>query len=262
MKQPELGNKIHEIRTTKGLTQKELSESCNVDIRTIQRIESGEVIPRWSTVRILAVALECDEKIFNVNGVNGMSSDLRKILLFSFFLGILYFINWLFYSTVIPVNILTSIRNLFLPLSVIHLLTGVIFYYGFFVLGKFKKNKILQIAALVILIIIPLFVISDVISVSSTYVFTLHLKRLFVIILGINGILFGIGLMKAKSQLFLLYKITGVLQILIGPMFIIQIPVIQLIGLWLSIPFILLLLTILLLEYRVINTLNLSSERA
>lgn len=32
MKQPQLGNKVLEIRNKRGLTQKELSESCNVDI--------------------------------------------------------------------------------------------------------------------------------------------------------------------------------------------------------------------------------------
>lgn len=36
MKQPELGIKIGEIRNQRSITQKELSESCNIDIRMHQ----------------------------------------------------------------------------------------------------------------------------------------------------------------------------------------------------------------------------------
>jgi transcriptional regulator with XRE-family HTH domain len=43
MKQPELGRKIAELRKAKGLTQEELVEKCNIRVRTLQRIESGEV---------------------------------------------------------------------------------------------------------------------------------------------------------------------------------------------------------------------------
>ncbi|EOG6895302.1 helix-turn-helix domain-containing protein, partial [Flavobacterium psychrophilum] len=51
MKQPELGKKILELRHSKGLTQNELAEKCNLSIRTIQRIELGEVIPRSFTIK-------------------------------------------------------------------------------------------------------------------------------------------------------------------------------------------------------------------
>lgn len=38
MKQPELGKRISELRKEKGLTQEELVEKCNINVRTIQRI--------------------------------------------------------------------------------------------------------------------------------------------------------------------------------------------------------------------------------
>ena len=47
MKQPELGQIIHDLRKQKGLTQEELVEKCNISVRTIQRIEAGEVTPRF-----------------------------------------------------------------------------------------------------------------------------------------------------------------------------------------------------------------------
>ena len=60
MKQPELGRKISELRTAKGLTQEELVEKCNISVRTIQRIEAGEVTPRSYTVKTILAALDYD----------------------------------------------------------------------------------------------------------------------------------------------------------------------------------------------------------
>jgi transcriptional regulator with XRE-family HTH domain len=46
MKQPDLGKRIAELRKAKGLTQEELVQKCHLSVRTLQRIESGEVTPR------------------------------------------------------------------------------------------------------------------------------------------------------------------------------------------------------------------------
>ena len=67
MKQPELGKKIVELRMAKGLTQEELVELCSISIRTIQRIENGEVTPRSFTVKTILAALGYDlDKIVGV----------------------------------------------------------------------------------------------------------------------------------------------------------------------------------------------------
>jgi len=63
MKQPELGRKIAELRKAKGLTQEELVEKCKLSVRTLQRIESGEVAPRSYTIKIIFAAL--DYKVFD-----------------------------------------------------------------------------------------------------------------------------------------------------------------------------------------------------
>ena len=60
MKQPQLGLKILELRQQKGFTQEELVEQCNVNTRTIQRIEAGEVMPRVYTVKTILAALDRD----------------------------------------------------------------------------------------------------------------------------------------------------------------------------------------------------------
>ena len=58
MKQPDLGKKIAELRRAKGFTQEELVEKCNLNVRTLQRIESGEVMPRSYTLKIIFKALD------------------------------------------------------------------------------------------------------------------------------------------------------------------------------------------------------------
>lgn len=60
MKQPELGKYIAGLRETKGLTQEEVVSKCNISVRTLQRIESGKVVPRSYTLRLIATALDCD----------------------------------------------------------------------------------------------------------------------------------------------------------------------------------------------------------
>jgi len=62
MKQPELGRKISELRKAKGLTQEELVEKCHLSVRTLQRIESGEVTPRSHTIKVILEALEYSGK--------------------------------------------------------------------------------------------------------------------------------------------------------------------------------------------------------
>lgn len=58
MKNTELAKKIKELRTRKGLSQDELSIAAQLNLRTIQRIESGETEPRGDTLKRLASALQ------------------------------------------------------------------------------------------------------------------------------------------------------------------------------------------------------------
>ena len=51
------GRKLAESRNRAGWTQEELAERCNLHVRTVQRIEAGDVRPRAYTVRLLETAL-------------------------------------------------------------------------------------------------------------------------------------------------------------------------------------------------------------
>ena len=53
----QLGQKIQELRKEKGMTQEDLAEKTGLSVRTIQRIESGDVDPRSYTLNQIAEAL-------------------------------------------------------------------------------------------------------------------------------------------------------------------------------------------------------------
>lgn len=76
IQQPELGKKIAGYRKAKGLTQEELVEKCNLSVRTLQRIEGGEVTPRISTIKLIVEALELD---FD-NSLNSLYRSNRVVI--------------------------------------------------------------------------------------------------------------------------------------------------------------------------------------
>lgn len=55
-----IGQLIKEKRLQKGMTQEELALKSDITVRTIQRIENGEVDPRSYTLQAIASALEVD----------------------------------------------------------------------------------------------------------------------------------------------------------------------------------------------------------
>lgn len=57
MKNIELAQKIKDLRFRRGLSQEKLSETAQVNLRTVQRIESGETDPRGDTLKRIANAL-------------------------------------------------------------------------------------------------------------------------------------------------------------------------------------------------------------
>jgi transcriptional regulator with XRE-family HTH domain len=70
------GEKINQARRNRGLTQEELSEKAKINLRTLQRIESGETEPRTNTLRLL-----CDVLQVNIEEVleTGMVTDLNYL---------------------------------------------------------------------------------------------------------------------------------------------------------------------------------------
>ena len=71
-----IGQKIKELRVLKGLTQEDLAEKTNLSVRTIQRIESGDVDPRTYTLNLLAEALDVELELFTAEKVIAQKENL------------------------------------------------------------------------------------------------------------------------------------------------------------------------------------------
>jgi transcriptional regulator with XRE-family HTH domain len=256
MKQPELGIKISEIRSQRSITQKELSEACKIDIRTIQRIESGDVSPRISTLKLIANALSSDLNTFNGDHQENASLLSPQILLSFFVTGIIYLISWVLFAPIFPKNDFLLSVNLLV--GCIQTITGVFFYFGFYNLGKLQNNGILSLSSIITMVCIPLFLIT--LLVSSSFGFAEKINQVIIILMGINSVIFGIGLLRVKNQWMNWYKITGVLQIVLAPFFILPIPTVNLVGCWITIPFIILLISIFYMEFKEARNQHLTLE--
>lgn len=87
MGNPIISSSIKEIRINKKLSQEELSERSGLSLRTIQRLENGESVPRGDTLKRLTNALELPANYFNNSLLeNRYSSDNKNLLVIPWFL--------------------------------------------------------------------------------------------------------------------------------------------------------------------------------
>ena len=243
MKQPELGQKIVELRLAKGLTQEELVEKCNISVRTIQRIESGEVKPRTYTVKAILDALDYDlEKIQKAEKVNSLSNWFRNLMLIdidtskpSNFLikqlyiacifGICYFILGFgeaaveYYRFRDQEMIFSNSGYVIMKVAV--LISVLFFLRGFILIGGMFKNYLLKITTAILIGFNILLIGYDIVSIYYE-----SLEREFVlstaaISFGVLGVIYGISLSRLKDSLGMLATYAGILQIIAACFFLI-----------------------------------------
>jgi len=82
MEMKDFGKKLIEVRKSLGLTQEEIAEKCNITVRTIQRLESGQVKPRAYTVKILSEFLEFDFLSFLRPAPDSLKNSIEKRSIF------------------------------------------------------------------------------------------------------------------------------------------------------------------------------------
>jgi transcriptional regulator with XRE-family HTH domain len=216
MKQPELGIKIAEGRIKKNITQKELAELCNIDIRTIQRIEAGEVVPRMYTLKLISAALGFLPGY--LNGGAEKNEQLYTRSRQSFIAGII------FSSSCIPAVFYLITRSLppvihILSISVF-IISCIFFYRGFYLMGRQENNHVLSVSALLSMVLLPLINVSELLRVYLVKNFmpgVIGLAPTLFTLLCINAIVFGVGLLiqskKRKSSLKNLLQIAGIVTI-------------------------------------------------
>lgn len=102
MKNKSLSENLIYQRKLKGFTQESLSDKTNVGIRTIQRIEKGEVDPHMQTIKLLAEGLEIKVEDLIILD-NPHEKEVER--------------KWLFLFHLLPfIGFIIPFANLFIPL--------------------------------------------------------------------------------------------------------------------------------------------------
>ncbi|WP_378181014.1 helix-turn-helix domain-containing protein [Aquimarina sp. SS2-1] len=234
MEQPALGIKISELRKSKGLTQEELVEQCNISVRTIQRIEAGEVMPRSYTIKTILSALDYDlEKIQTEDSKvtkefkklflleiddEKEASFLTKQLNIAWISGIVYFILGFgefavdYFRHQEGEMIINEIA--YILLKIVLLISIVLFTRGFVLTGKIFKNYLLRITAFMFIFIAVVFYGFDIISLyigEINYPIVIGAEAMTY---GIIGILFGISIYRLQGSLGTIAKVTAIFEII------------------------------------------------
>lgn len=225
MKQPELGKKISEMRKAKGLTQEELVELCNLNVRTIQRIEAGEVTPRSYTIKALFEALGVAELDFkNSKEFSVMPKLEKKWLIMSFTAGIIYFILG-FLELPLDIKMLTGSgdpknwNSMYSVVKVSSFASLVFFMIGFLKISKYENNYVLSVASWFFIIGGGLLMTLD---ISLSYFESFSNSLYSIVKLGTTGLLyllFGFGFIKFDSPWKSYLGFLGVLGMLTGVLF-------------------------------------------
>ncbi|PHR95237.1 MAG: hypothetical protein COA80_11045 [Leeuwenhoekiella sp.] len=84
-----IAKKIVDTRKSKGLTQEELAEKANLNLRTIQRIENSENEPRGKTLKLICEVLEINLQEFNLSNKAPGVRNIGNLLINIFFLLVL-----------------------------------------------------------------------------------------------------------------------------------------------------------------------------
>lgn len=261
MKQPLLGQKILEWRKAKGLTQEELVERCNINVRTIQRIEAGEVTPRSYTVKAILEVLEVKvdeiEKIQLEKEVIHTTDSFNSWMKFSFIAGIVYLmtaiVEVIFDSYLITEKPSFSIGfgyiYSFLKISVFILF--IMFTSGFFKLGDFFSNLLMKVVSVFLILITGAIIIEDVITywLEIEIVSGLVMRSM---VAGVLYIFFAISFLYLSKENGSIYVISGVFGLLTGISFLTVVLAIP--GLFLLTIFEILLIILLHQEYKKKNS--------
>lgn len=230
MKQPELGKRIYELRKGKGLTQEELVEQCNINVRTIQRIEAGEVNPRSYTVKIILEVLGEDLNEVEVDSItekiktDWTKNELRTLKnswVFGIFYSILTLIGILiliYFATIKVSNF--GVLAFKIPYAIVFFILIIPFLNGYKILAKKFNNTLLINAVYVYLGVSVIMTIIMLFSKSSGFISALEitLSVISMVVFGVGELIMGLGILKLKENVGSLTHIIGIIKIVNGIM--------------------------------------------
>ncbi|HET8859734.1 helix-turn-helix transcriptional regulator [Marivirga sp.] len=218
MKQPELGYKIQNWRKAKGLTQEELVEKCNLNVRTLQRIEAGEVLPRSYTIKSILEVLNVDFSELNLkedqqNQFSTLLENKSSYFKWGAIIGIIYlclsfvegFMEVGFYYE--SGNDISGINYSLVKIGV--MLTFAVFYYPIYLMGKALNDSLLKISSLFLIVLILVSNINDIAVFYTSYMSV-------EVVLVARSVMFGIAYLLIGTAFVMRQKSLGTLSLVIG----------------------------------------------
>jgi transcriptional regulator with XRE-family HTH domain len=230
MRQPELGRQLTALRKEKNLTQEELVEKSHVSVRTIQRIEAGEVLPRMVTVKILLEALGESYESFSAKQTqvmetqkNTLPTTNRNTLLIAILAGAVYLVSEIILGTM-DIAWISDARDwgyrmnaIYASLTVIMVISLALFARGFIALSNVFENTLLKVAAYLLIIATIGKGILDVSSLSADDLEILWIPYAVIcVVMGAVAIVFGVSLIRLQDGMGELSRIAGILEIVMG----------------------------------------------
>lgn len=224
MKQPELGILIADLRKKQGLTQEELVDLCNINVRTIQRIEAGEVNPRSYTIKNIFEALGTtiddvfqedntaqssreNEQTWETESHTSQNSN-KNLYLIGGVAGIGYLITYTLIAVISTIWSFTGDRIVangsYLSLNAVDLILLAVFYYSLYKWGVYKNYRLFAYSALAFIGINAVWHCWDVFnyvegSAFQSY-FDIAMGASGLFVYGLGYIFLGIGLFTQRKD--------------------------------------------------------------
>jgi transcriptional regulator with XRE-family HTH domain len=243
MKQPELGKRIVELRKQKGLTQEELVDRCNISVRTLQRIETGEVTPRVYTIKTILAALDYDLSKISDNE----NSFFESVILFfknmflieidqekpsgylirqlniAWIFGIIYFLSGFAeapaeYYRYEEGRMIFS-NALYIIIKIVVMVSFFFFQRGFVLVGFLFRNYLMKIISYILIFCMLLTIAYDIASMfydADERKFILGAEALT---FGAILIIFGFSLLRLRRSVGMVSNFAGIFEIVAGCFF-------------------------------------------
>lgn len=217
----QIGKKINNLRLLRGWTQKELAERIKVDVRTIQRIEAGDVYPRTYTLRLICEVLNTTFEELSSELSDASQKRRLPALYWKYMFGWIGAVS-LSSLSVVMIVLLYVIKEYDLYFKIVittittfHWTCFLLLFRGYFYMGAEKKKDILRIACIYLLI--PLVTISD----AFTFINVINnqipwYQGIPGFLLGTAYIIWGVVLVITKLQDKILANLGGAVQIISG----------------------------------------------
>lgn len=239
MKQPHLGKRIADLRQQKNLTQEDLVEKCNINVRTIQRIEAGEVTPRPSTLKIIVEALDenFDDLFSNDEPVSWWKSLLvlhrdisnkqfKSLLQTAWIAGLIYFALGLVEAAadyiLFEESFLSTSERVFYVVTKMGVLIAYLFFMrGFVAIGSIYNNYVLKISSYLMVATYIIFIAIENLHVISPIDISLYLyiQTASALVFGAIGIVLGIGFIRLRNSLGAITLVAGIFELMIACLF-------------------------------------------